>query len=130
MPPDASDLSGGTVDEVKARIKQDELAEEIERRKWKTFLLWAVFILILIFYGVFFHFIFDTLPSLLNSTKDGAAHDGVVIAAILVAIPTLMVVNLLKVVQKRNSPGSDEELEHNPWFALLKEILEALRHRS
>lgn len=115
---EGKDLSAGSISRNQRIDFKGDLAEESERRWWKTRLLWATAFLILFFYGALIGFVF-TIPKRIE-------HTHVLIAAILAAIPTLLSINFLKLVRSKDSSDSDG-IESNPWFSLLKEFVEALK---
>lgn len=111
------DLSAGKVDEVEALARQGEIEEDSQRRNWKTYVFWGSVAIAVAFYGVaiwlsIFHY-------LLVARQPYAL-------AILLAVPTLIVIQLIKLVrpQERSDP---EEVAQGPWFSLARELVDALK---
>lgn len=115
------DLSADVITKTERIDLEGKITEERERRRWKTRLLRASAAIISIFYATLLVFIFTI-------HRGNIEHTHVLVAAILAAVPTLLAVNFLKLVRSNDRAGGDG-LESNPWFSLLKELVNALKSK-
>lgn len=116
----SDDLSGGDVSFYeKARIHGD-IEEERQRQTWKGRVLWAVAILILVFVATFLVFIVNVYGRL----PDPLQTNEILLLGILAAIPSLLIINFMRLVSKPSKDAGN--LEQNPWMMLLREMTQTI----
>jgi hypothetical protein len=116
------DLAGGDVSALDEAIIKGQLSEEAQRRRWKTVVLWGSAATILLFYLAFLVYVLCFRQYWATTSSQN------LIIGILAAVPTLLAINLVRMVSR--SSGHEDDFERNPWVSLLRELIDALRQQS
>jgi hypothetical protein len=111
----SQDLSSGHLDDLKRQFSQGELREENERRTWKTRMLWAMSALVVGFYGLFIYLVW-----FYHCRELDQSH--LVLLIVLAAIPSLLCVNIFRLVGSPTHGREKPEVTLHPWLDLAKEL--------
>jgi hypothetical protein len=118
---DQDDLSAGKLPAKEIDLTSSELKEETQRLRWKTGILWGgaatalVFLMVLLCQVYFYRF-------------RELTYTHTVLVVLVATIPSLIILNLMRLVSRRKDEPGD--LEANPWYALLKELLNILSKKQ
>ena len=123
VPEGADDLAGGAIAPLQERIIQGQLDEETQRRRWKTGVMVGSVIGIVAFYAALGIFVFC-----IDGYKIQPFSYNLIIG-ILAAVPTLLAVNLFKLVSRPSNAKDSDDFERSPWFSLIKELIDAIKAR-
>ena len=115
------DLSAGPVSFDKQALLERQLREEDQRLRWKTAVLWGSFVSIVVFFGSLLVYVLSYRKYWINTASQN------LIIAILAAIPTLLAINLMRMVGKPNR--KEDDFESSPWISLLRELIDAIRQK-
>jgi hypothetical protein len=116
-----NDLAGGIIGPLQERIIGGQLEEEAQRRRWKTAVLWGSAIGILVFYLTFLGFILCVRACWVNPASSN------LVIGLLAGIPTLLAINLFKLVGRSGHAKDSDDFERSPWLALAKELIDAIK---
>lgn len=111
-----TDLSEGTLGDLRSRVENGILQEEIDRRAWKNRFLLGGSIIVVAFYCL--------LVGLIVCAKHTDWH----VLVIVSIIPTATAFSLLRLVAKPVNESRDDEREiPSPWAKLAKELAELFK---
>nr|WP_298723794.1 hypothetical protein [uncultured Steroidobacter sp.] len=122
--PDPQDLSTGEVSATVRAVANWQIREENQRLKWKTGVLIGSAAIVIVFYATLLAFIFRIRMCWVNPASTN------LIIGILAAIPTLLAINLVRMVARPTASQDPDDIGHNPWLALGKEALDVLKNWS